>query len=62
MVLVEQDVSQALRMATRFQCLLEGRTTLEGRPGDFSPAEIESAYFGIAEARSDAPAAQGERR
>ena len=31
-LLVEQDVSQALRVATHLQCLLEGRTTLEGRP------------------------------
>ena len=33
-LLVEQDVSQALRVASHIQCLLEGRTTLEGRPGD----------------------------
>ena len=33
-LLVEQDVSQALRVASHIQCLLEGRTTLEGRPAD----------------------------
>ena len=33
-LLVEQDVSQALRVASHIQCLLEGRTTLEGRPSD----------------------------
>jgi hypothetical protein len=49
-------------MATQFQCQLEGRTTLEGRPGEFSPAEIESAYFGIAGARAKAPAAESESR
>src|SRR5207302_4753170 len=30
-LLVEQDVSQALRVASHIQCLLEGHTTLEGR-------------------------------
>lgn len=47
-LLVEQDVAQALRVATRFQCLLEGRTTLEGSPADFSAREVEAAYFGFA--------------
>jgi branched-chain amino acid transport system ATP-binding protein len=46
-LLVEQDVSQAVRAASRIQCLLEGRTTLEGRPGQFTPEEIEAAYFGL---------------
>jgi branched-chain amino acid transport system ATP-binding protein len=47
-LLVEQDVSQAVRVATTIQCLLEGRTTLEGRPRDFTPEQIEAAYFGLA--------------
>ena len=47
-LLVEQDVAQALRVADRFQCLLEGRTTLEGTPADATPAKIEAAYFGLA--------------
>jgi branched-chain amino acid transport system ATP-binding protein len=45
-LLVEQDVSQAVRVASRIHCLLEGRTTLLGRPGEFTPAQIEAAYFG----------------
>jgi branched-chain amino acid transport system ATP-binding protein len=45
-LLVEQDVSQARRVATHLQCLLEGRTTLEGEPADFTPDQIEAAYFG----------------
>jgi branched-chain amino acid transport system ATP-binding protein len=45
-LLVEQDVSQALRVATHLQCLLEGHTTLEGRPSDVSAEEVEAAYFG----------------
>jgi branched-chain amino acid transport system ATP-binding protein len=47
-LLVEQDVSQALRVATHVHCLLEGRSTLQGRPDAFTPAEIEDAYFGLA--------------
>lgn len=45
-ILVEQDISQAMRVADRFVCLLEGRTVLAGSPGDFTRAEIEDAYFG----------------
>ena len=47
-LLVEQDVAQALRIADRFQCLLEGRTTLEGTPAEATTAKIEAAYFGLA--------------
>jgi len=47
-LLVEQDVAQALRIADRFQCLLEGRTTLEGKPAEATTAKIEAAYFGLA--------------
>jgi branched-chain amino acid transport system ATP-binding protein len=49
-LIVEQDVAQALRVASRFQCLLEGRTTLAGRPSDHSAQEVEAAYFGFSEA------------
>ncbi|HWG02432.1 MAG TPA: ABC transporter ATP-binding protein [Trebonia sp.] len=45
-LLVEQDVSQARRVATHLQCLLEGHTTLEGEPGDFTSGQVEAAYFG----------------
>jgi branched-chain amino acid transport system ATP-binding protein len=47
-LLVEQDVSQALAVATTVHCLLEGRITLEGEPAGLTPAEIEGAYFGVA--------------
>jgi branched-chain amino acid transport system ATP-binding protein len=47
-LLVEQDVSQAQRVASHIHCLLEGRTTLEGRPGDVTAAQVEAAYFGLA--------------
>jgi len=48
-LLVEQDVSQALRVASRIHCLLEGRTTLEGRPADVTADQVEAAYFGLAD-------------
>ena len=48
-LLVEQDVSQALRVATHLQCLLEGHSTLEGRPADVTAAQVEAAYFGVGE-------------
>ncbi len=47
-LLVEQDVSQALRVASRIHCLLEGRTTLEGTPDGLTADSIEGAYFGLA--------------
>lgn len=46
-LLVEQDVSQARRVATRVQCLLEGRTSLLARPQDVTSEDIERAYFGV---------------
>jgi branched-chain amino acid transport system ATP-binding protein len=46
-LLVEQDVNHAVRAADRVQCLLEGRTVLEGAATAFSRDEIAAAYFGI---------------
>jgi len=47
-LVVEQDVSQALAVASRLHCLLEGRITLAGQPAELTPTQIESAYFGAA--------------
>ncbi|MCW2726240.1 MAG: transporter ATP-binding protein [Frankiales bacterium] len=47
-VLVEQDVSQALAVADQVQCLLEGRTVLDGVPAQLTGPQIEAAYFGLA--------------
>jgi branched-chain amino acid transport system ATP-binding protein len=47
-LLVEQDVTQALRVSDWAHCLLEGRITLSGRPGQLAPADVEAAYFGLA--------------
>ncbi len=43
-LLVEQDVSQALRVADDVHCLLQGSTSLAGR--DLELADISRAYFG----------------
>jgi branched-chain amino acid transport system ATP-binding protein len=52
-LLVEQDVSQALRVASHLQCLLEGRTTLEGKPSDVTAEQVEAAYFGLRPAAAE---------
>ena len=57
-LLVEQDVSQALRVASRVHCLLEGRTTLEGLPGDLTPERVEAAYFGLGDGPAEAGPAE----
>jgi branched-chain amino acid transport system ATP-binding protein len=46
-LLVEQDVSQALAVASQVHCLLEGRITLSGAPATMTAAQIEQAYFGV---------------
>jgi branched-chain amino acid transport system ATP-binding protein len=58
-LLVEQDVSQALRVASHIQCLLEGRTTLEGRPSDVTADKVEAAYFGLAGAAPASRSGEG---
>jgi branched-chain amino acid transport system ATP-binding protein len=45
-VIVEQDLSAALAAADRVVCLMEGRVTLEGRPGELTRDAIHHAYFG----------------
>jgi branched-chain amino acid transport system ATP-binding protein len=59
-LLVEQDVSQALRVASHIHCLLEGRTTLEGRPADVTADQVEAAYFGLAGATRAPASSAGE--
>ena len=57
-LLVEQDVSQALRVASHIHCLLEGTTTLESKPAGVTAEQVEAAYFGLAgTARGDSVAA-----
>ncbi|WP_137154338.1 ABC transporter ATP-binding protein [Rhizobium sp. FKL33] len=45
-VIVEQDIAQALKVADRVYCMMEGRVTLEGRPGELDRVDIHAAYFG----------------
>lgn len=47
-ILVEQDIGQALKVADRVSCMMEGRITLEGAPGALSREAIHTAYFGAA--------------
>ncbi|MFW2229665.1 ABC transporter ATP-binding protein [Rhizobium sp. CRRU65] len=45
-VIVEQDIAQALKVADRVYCMMEGRVTLSGRAADLSRDDIHKAYFG----------------
>ena len=45
-ILVEQDIVQALQVANRVYCFQEGRMSLEGRPAELSRDRIHTAYFG----------------
>lgn len=49
MVVVEQDINQALAVADRVYCFQEGRVSLSGRPGDLTRDQISAAYFGMDE-------------
>ena len=46
-LVVEQDIGQALAVADRVTCLLEGRVSLEGTPDSLERETISSAYFGL---------------
>jgi branched-chain amino acid transport system ATP-binding protein len=45
-VLVEQDIVQAMKVADRVYCFQEGRLSLAGRPRDLTREQIHRAYFG----------------
>lgn len=47
-VLVEQDLARALRVATRVLCMLEGTLVLEGTPAELTREQVTNAYFGLA--------------
>jgi len=46
MLVVEQDVNQALAAADHAHCLLEGRISLSGPSAELSRDEVAAAYFG----------------
>ncbi|WP_298432210.1 ABC transporter ATP-binding protein [uncultured Jannaschia sp.] len=48
LVVVEQDIGQALAVADRIYCMMEGRITLTGTPDTISRDDIHAAYFGAA--------------
>ena len=47
LIVVEQDVTQAMAVSDRIYCLREGRVVLEGRPPDLGREEVIKAYFGM---------------
>lgn len=49
-IVVEQDIGQALKVADRVYCMMAGRVTLSGRPNELSRQAIHDAYFGVAHA------------
>jgi branched-chain amino acid transport system ATP-binding protein len=46
-LLVEQDVAQAMAVADRVSCLLTGTVALEGTPAELGREQIRRAYFGM---------------
>lgn len=47
LIVVEQDIGQAMKVADRVYCMMEGRVTLEGTPDNLSRDDIHAAYFGV---------------
>lgn len=47
-IVVEQDIGQAMKVADRVYCMMEGRITLTGTPDALSREAIHDAYFGAA--------------
>jgi len=47
LVIVEQDIVQALRAASHVYCLQEGRVALQGAARDLTREKISAAYFGV---------------
>jgi branched-chain amino acid transport system ATP-binding protein len=45
-VLVEQDIAQAMKVADRVYCFQEGRVSLVGRPAELTREQVHLAYFG----------------
>jgi branched-chain amino acid transport system ATP-binding protein len=46
LIVVEQDINQALQVADRVYCFQEGRVSLTGAPGELTREQIAGAYFG----------------
>jgi branched-chain amino acid transport system ATP-binding protein len=50
-IVVEQDIGQAMSVASRVYCFQEGRVSLTGKPSDLTREQVSSAYFGVTRAR-----------
>jgi branched-chain amino acid transport system ATP-binding protein len=46
-IIVEQDLSRALKVSTRVICMLEGSIALEGTAAELDRERITAAYFGL---------------
>ncbi|MCA0927622.1 ABC transporter ATP-binding protein [Ruegeria profundi] len=46
LIVVEQDIGQAMKVSDRVYCMMEGRVTLEGAADTLSREAIHDAYFG----------------
>jgi branched-chain amino acid transport system ATP-binding protein len=53
LLVVEQDVNQALAVANRFACLLEGRISLAGDAATANRDAVTDAYFGMSSIKKD---------
>ncbi len=47
LIIVEQDIAQALKASAQVYCLQEGRVALQGAAGELTRERISAAYFGV---------------
>jgi branched-chain amino acid transport system ATP-binding protein len=47
LIVVEQDIAQALKAAAQVYCLQEGRIALQGPASELTRESISAAYFGV---------------
>jgi len=47
LIVVEQDIAQALKAARQVYCLQEGRIALQGKAAELTRESISAAYFGV---------------
>jgi branched-chain amino acid transport system ATP-binding protein len=47
LIIVEQDIAQALKAAAHIYCLQEGRVALQGMASEMTRESISAAYFGV---------------
>ena len=47
LIVVEQDIAQALKAARQVYCLQEGRIALQGKAVELTRERISAAYFGV---------------